>query len=284
MNIIEDKIEIYTILSSFINERRDALDLLELFIDNALQNNDYNFSSGLIGAGWLLSYLHQQEIIQDDIDELLYDFDDNFYKIAIKIIVEEKSSLAELLNIINYYQQRIQNKSNSYNYHRRFPLFETIKLLSEKLVSKLTSEELSIHDKIICLLKLSYLSRTCVNEKEIEKVYYEYTEKFISQYKLLKTLTAEDEFNISILLLASIQFEHPVWINELRNIHNEFDLDSNAKCLMMNSFNQKIGDSKENKIQKNDLQDCKDENILYLIISNVKRVDLTKKITRVAPL
>src|SRR5690606_21640352 len=113
-----------------------------------------------IGAGWLLSFLHQQEIIKDDIDELLYDFDDNFYKIAVKIVVDDSASLNELLDIISYQQQRIQNKSNAYNFHRRFSLFETIKILTKKLISKLETDELSIQDKVKCLLKLSYLSRT----------------------------------------------------------------------------------------------------------------------------
>lgn len=274
MNIIEDNEEIYTLLKSFIDKSEDAQEELDLFIANAVQNNDYNFSSGLIGAGWLLSYLYQQEIIKDDIDELLYDFDDNFYKIAIKTIVEDKSSLDDLLNIITYFQQRIQNKSSSYNFHRRFALFETIKLLAEKLVFKLAADELSIHDCIKCLFKLSYLTRTCVNEKDVEEVYYSKTEELIKYFSRVKFLSIQDEYNLRLLQLSCIQYDSFYWVNEIENIFVLKDECSKSELLiMMKNINNILFNDPEKKIDMSIYNTLEKENLLISLVTNLKRTD-----------
>jgi hypothetical protein len=131
---------------------------LEFFIDSAIDRDDYSFNTGLIGAGWLISFFHKNEVIEDDIDEILFDFDDNFYKLAMKAVVDTNNSYEEILHLIHYFQQRIQNKSTQHNFYRRFTLFETIRLLTEKLSSQLRNNTLTRNQEIEVLLKLSYLS------------------------------------------------------------------------------------------------------------------------------
>ena len=266
---------ICSILYSFIkeNNKDKSQNELDNLIEIAIENNDYSFSTGLLGAGWLVAYLHQQEILTDDINELLYDFDDNFYKLAIKVIVEPDPNLTDLIEISTYYQQRLQNKSTSYNFYRRFIVFEVMKLLTEQLVKKVNSEHLTKSELVLLILKLSYLSKTYINEKEIEDIYYSKTEELISYYQQLSIFTAEDTDNIKLLQLASIQFGNPYWIKEIDKILlNDNLTESSPLGFITTSMNSFLRNEKEADFNLSNLNFIDKEDMLYLIISNVKNL------------
>lgn len=220
--------DIYKILKDYIDEtsRKETLILLDSFIELAIEKNDYSFSSGLLGAGWLMSYLHQEEFIKEDIDELLYDFDDNFYKIAIKVIVDENTLLDDLFDIITYHQQRIQNKLSKHNFHRRFALYETMKLLTEKLRIKLLYGNLSYYEVSRILLKMSYLNYTCLNEKDIEGPFYKNMENLISYYQQIKLhhIVDNDVEILCYLLLTSKQYVNPYWVTCIEELLRPIDV------------------------------------------------------------
>ena len=181
---------------------------LHIFIEAAIDRDDYSFNTGLLGAGWLLSFGYQHDLVEGDIDEVLSDFDDNFYKLALRIIVDVNSSLEDTLNLIHYFQQRVQNKPLKHNFYRRFALFETIKLLTEKLNSLLKNNSLTRYEEIEAVLKISYLSQTCMNEKEIEEIYYSKTEELIEKYRTLPELSSEDLYYLHLLQLSCIHYNN----------------------------------------------------------------------------
>ncbi len=272
---IESTKDIYTLLYSYItfHNGKEIQNDLDSFIEIALNENDYTLSTGLLGAGWLLSYLHFNEIFNDDLDELLYDFDDNFYLLAVKSVVHPCPILEDLLQVINYFQQRLQNKSISYNFYRRFFLFETMKMLVEKLISLSTSYEMTRSDLARTILKFSYLASTCVSEKDIEECYYKQTEQLITYYQTQEDLLDEDIYNLKLVQLASIQFGNPHWISQISNMLNRgaspnyTESDSILDALILFLEN--------NKNDAYDLNKCdfkNNKNLLYILTSNVKRL------------
>ncbi|MBB2951297.1 hypothetical protein [Sphingobacterium sp. JUb56] len=268
---------IYNILELFINKSSKDKSQLQLdnFINKAIENNDYSFSTGLLGAGWLVAYLHQMEILTDDIDELLFDFDDNFYKIAINAIVVESTTLCETLEIINYFQQRIQNRQIKFNFYRRFVLFEIIKLLNEKLVNMISLKSLIISDSVKILLKFSYLIKTFINEKDLGNVFYSKTEELILHFQNKKIFDNTDLENIYILLIACIQFGNPHWVKTIRNLLPKVNNSSESLLSFLRMIVQlMIQDSKRAKIGFKDLKSDINSYHLGFIVTNLKGISV----------
>lgn len=266
--------DIYHLLHDFMTTANDNRVQVRLdhFIEIAIQNNDYTFDTGLLGAGWLVAFRHQCHMVADNIDELLYDFDDNFYKLAIQKVVRSDSGINDLFPLIDYYHQRLQNSSISYNFYRRFALFEIIKLLVDKLISICMSDQSTYTEQIRILLKLSYLNVTSVNEKEIEVCYYTKTEELISHYQNLHDLSAEDRDNLKWLQMASAQYANPYWVDQVKTMLTQKNADVGNSKPILNEISMFLEENKEDyfNLRNYDFKDHR--HLFYTLVSNIKRL------------
>ncbi|WET69767.1 hypothetical protein [Sphingobacterium sp.] len=231
MNHVKNrKITTHRLLSQFLvssNKETNEM-LLDSFVEEAMLIDNYSFSDGLLGAGWLISYLIKHKILVCDVDEILYDVDDLIYKLTIKAVINSETTIEELLQLISYYQQRLLNKSKTYNIYRHFALIECLKLLVDKTLSTLSENSLILAplEKSRVLLKFSYLVKTCFNEKEIEIPFYNHMEDLIFFYKKMKPddFKAEDEITLCYLQLTSKQYENPYWVNCVMEIIKSIEI------------------------------------------------------------
>lgn len=264
--------DIYHLLHDFMTtNNNDKLQVeLDNFIAKAIQNDDYTFATGLLGAGWLFAYRHQHRMFAGDIDEFLYDFDDNFYTLAIQKIVKTDSCIDDLLPLIDYYQQRLQNSSISYNFYRRFTLFEMMKLLVDKLISICLSGRSTCGEQIRILLKLSYLNLTCLSEKEIEMCYYTKTEELISYYQNLHDLSLEDRENLKWLLLTSAQYANPYWVDQIKTMLIQKDADFCNSKSILDDISIFLEENKEDYFNLKNYNFKEDRRLFYTLVSNIK--------------
>lgn len=272
--VLYNKLDVYQLLSVFIlNSNKEKIEiLLDDFIEEAILKDDYSFSTGLLGAGWLISFLNKQDMIDVDEDNVLYDVDDNIYKLTIKAIVSINISIDELLELISYYHQRILNKSKYYNFYRRFALFECLKLLVDKVSSIMAVDtSLSHFEKSKILLKYSYLITTSFSENEVEVLFYKTIEELISYYQSIKpnNFKVKDIEALNYLLLTSRQYANPYWIKCIEIILKQIDL----KYFGLESLariSAKYLPNEENHITK-DLLDLQVKNkLVFLLASNLK--------------
>lgn len=218
-----EKKNVYELLDSFIknNDREENEKLLDIFVEKAIIAEDYTFSTGLMGIGWLIAYLSYHDILQIDVDDILYDFDDNIYKITVNKITNRETKIDELINLITYYQQRLQNKSHKHNFYRKFALTECLMLLVNKLkeLLEINDRQLSPYDLSKVMLKVSYLAITCINEKDIEDIYYKYMENLIYHYTSNhENLTILDMESLYYLLFSAKQYRNPYWSKSIEGI------------------------------------------------------------------
>ena len=269
--------DIYHLLYAFMTTSNNDRVQVELdnFIAKAIQKDDYTFATGLLGAGWLFAYRHQHCMFTGDIDEFLYDFDDNFYTLAIQKIVKTDSCLDDLFPLIDYYQQRLQNSSISHNFYRRFTLFEIMKLLVDKLILICMSDQSTCADQIRILLKLSYLTVTCVSEKEIEMCYYTKTEELVSYYQNLHDLSVEDRDNLKWLQLASAQYANPYWVDQIKTMLIQKDADDCNSKSILDDINIFLEENKEDYFNLKNYNFKEDQHMFYMLVSNIKRLQYT---------
>lgn len=217
----------YTILSRFLLSDDDSLsnELLDSWTNEVVLKSDYDFENGIIGLGWLLAFLAQKGKLEGDIDDILYDVDDNVYKITIKAVLEDQFDIDELLTLVNYYGQRLEHKEPSRHFYRNFPHFECMKLLLGKLNTYLLSTPLD--KKTICiksdiLLKYSYLLKIGFVESLVEKALYKATEELINYFEHWDNKCG---FEVDVLLaltklLYSVtQYRNPFWMEKVGAIY-----------------------------------------------------------------
>ena len=187
--------------------------LLENWIEKIIEKGTYDFNGGLLGAGWLVTYLIQHNYIEGDADEILEDIDDAIYKLTIQKVLAKETDISSLLHHITYYQQRMQYKSKA-PYYRRFVHLECVKLLLDRLNNTLTEtnainrSEASLFVDII--FKYTYLVNTTINEELLQEAFYPATEDLISYYESqLNIATSIQE--LAKLYLSVKQYGNPYW-------------------------------------------------------------------------
>lgn len=221
---------IYNLLDQYLFERKE-LDLeseLEQLILEASIENNYSFSDGLVGLGWLISFLTKYALLEADADEVLYDFDDNIYKMTIKTIASKEIHIEELLSQLLYFQQRLQNNMTQFNSNRKILLFESQKLLIEKIgvFLKSTAIETQLEEKSAIMLRFSYLTATTLNEKEIEEMFYGTMEELVLYFERNIIFEQGEKRALLNTLFAAMQYKNPYWIASLENILKHTDLSS----------------------------------------------------------
>jgi len=209
----------YRYISSCSEDREE--ELLDNWSSTVLSTNDYSFESGLLGLGWLIAFLIENDYIEGDADEILEDIDDTVYKLTIREVLEPTTNVTSLLYYSTYYQQRIQYKSNA-PFYRRFAHFECMKLLLEKLNSFLlessdfTSSSI-LSDQIQVVLKYSYLTKTCINEELVDEAFYTTVERLLDFFEHQQN-PAKFEDELAKLYICIRQYENPHWIDRFDHI------------------------------------------------------------------
>jgi len=205
----------------YINENTLVdVDFLEGLASEILISKDYSFNNGLIGFGWLVGFLIDNNFIEGNADEILEDIDDLIYKLTIRDVLNENIEVYQLLFYITYYQQRIQYNSSAH-FYRRFTHIECLKLLLTKVNNYLDQSSLTSNKEIEkltdILLKYSYLMRTCIDETLVEQSFYGSIERLLSFYEQQGT----KKVNIDSLLKLSIairQYRHSIWEKRLKKL------------------------------------------------------------------
>lgn len=278
--IVNAKMNTYHLLSNFIfsNNKEDNETSLDNLIEEAIQENNYSFFDGLLGVGWLISYLTKNDMLEADVDEILYEVDDHIYKMTINAVVKNQLDLDYLLQLISYCHQRLLNVINPKNIYRRFALIESLKLLIDKACILTENHYSSLPvEKAKFLLKLSYLINTSFFEKDIEVFFYKNIEYLIGHYqkKLPNSFQYEDQNALCYLLLTSKQYSNPYWVQQIVNIINLVDYSEANLNVLRN-----VADSYNPLIQNSILVDLphshKEDSLIFLLASNLKSITFHK--------
>jgi hypothetical protein len=156
--------------------------------------------------------------VEGDADDILEDIDDSIYKLTIKEVLDHTVNIAQTLYYVTYYQQRLQYVSGAH-FYRRFTHFECIKLLLEKLNTFLLQQQDSItkdniKDITDIVLKYSYLTKSCVNEKLVEEAFYPTVEKLIAFFASAENRQGTEESFIKLYVTVR-QYDNPYWESKL---------------------------------------------------------------------
>lgn len=268
---------VHTLINQVITGQDNFIDeiLLERYIIDAIEDDDYSFSSGLLGIGWFISYLDYEKILQIDLDEVLYDFDDNLYKIALKVIVDDNASIEEVTYLITYFHQRYLNKNNFRNNYRRFPIYECLKMLMEKCVT-LLSVNFRVYSQIILtrtLLKISFVGVKAYENKQGEEVFFTAIETLLNEYFASDKILSDKDIEVLYYLLIAIkQYHHPLWENLIRDILVR-SRNNNFKIKILEEVSQIESTTKAIKLL--DIYDAtkiNDDEFLTTLLSNTKFV------------
>ena len=219
----------YTIFSHFVLSDNPSAShaLLDYWAEEVAGVNTYGFGNGVVGLGWLIAFLSQNDylVLDGDTDELLSDVDDNVYKVTLKTVLEDRPDIGYLLKLATFYQQRLATKKSKAHFYRRFTHFECLKLLLGRLDSFLLSNTVGDSDaylRVDVLLKYSFLLKTCISESLVERAFYKTMEQLIVYFEDFKTLNNLDDkmrLNMSKLLLCAAQYNNPYWVEKLLRIY-----------------------------------------------------------------
>jgi len=199
-----------------IHEFENSLDKL---IEVADQKNDYSLSSGLLGIGWLISFLNQYEIFDLDVEQILSEIDDQVYRLAINEIVTEPPNLERIIEIVTYYQQRLKISFRSF--YRGLIAQEATLLLIDRILAIISSRKISPSAMSKILLKLSSLALD-FKERSLEEAFYREMEAAINYFETkVEEKDGNDMEAIMFLLLAAYQYKNSDWEERLEKLKSE---------------------------------------------------------------
>lgn len=210
------------LLTNIIKSNYEIIDYTSInqLIEQASIRNDYSFKNGLSGIGWLLSHLYDKNIYKINIDEYLYDFDDNIYKLTLSNISLYETKKADLLlDYCSYLHQRLLNTNTTHDVFRKFTLYECLVIAVTFLLENL--DKLKTNTAIKVLIRYTFLENTILAYKEHLGIhYFTYFEKVIKQYEN-KILNKDDIENVVLLYLSACQYKQKQWIMILKKILNK---------------------------------------------------------------
>jgi len=121
-----------------------AKDLLNEIVDNIIKVDNYNFSDGLLGIGWGIEWLAQNEFIELNTDEFLEDLDDEVYRLIMYSKAETIDLDSGTLGRILYLYKRLVSHNPNGNFHKTICNKEVLVLLIDELYERLLAEENSL--------------------------------------------------------------------------------------------------------------------------------------------
>lgn len=212
----------YLLLGISPQDREDALNE---YMNVAIEKEDYSFETGLLGGGWLIALCANKGFMIMNVDEVLFDLDDNLYKIAIKIVTTDKINIDELLYFITYYRERIKNRESKHNFFRNFSHHEILKLLVLQIKKWMKEANYPSNNLLLtkAILILTSLFHDGFNESKVEDIFYEKMEYLIEQFESKKRFDKIDLESLYYLLFSAKQYRNPFWIEKIeRLISNNF--------------------------------------------------------------
>ncbi len=275
--VITDTNNTYTILSTIIEDildKKTISTLVEDYVSTVLSRSEFNFEGGVLGLGWLIAFLLNRDFLVGEEDEILEDFDDQIYKLTIKEVLSAQPNVDTLLDFMSYYQLRINPKSITAPYYRRFTHFECIKLIIQRLNQYLTEEKGDdVEAKLNIVLRYSYLSGTTVSESLFENEFYKTVEEILDFIE--KEDTAQiPHSDLSKLYVCVHQYNNDFWKNKIRRKLKDIPYSYTSKI-----WNSVIADWKDNYISIPHSGLFLDNNergkFLVYLFSNFKNVQIT---------
>lgn len=213
-------ITVYDVLAKFVFGNiinRD--EFFESWAEEIILKQDTGFDTGLVGLGWITSYLLEVKKISSENYEFLNDLDDMIYKIFQKEMLKEEVDFHLMFKFITYFQQRIKHTKID-DFYRNFMFINciknTIRKLNESLTQKLdrTSSQSIYKNQVLLILKYSYLIDFYINESLIEDFFYTSSIQLIED--LEKTTTPIVDSNIVYMLYCALkQYDFPFLVNKL---------------------------------------------------------------------
>lgn len=257
-----NKLSIIALRLFLSNEKtryEEGENLLHTLSEMMSQTDDYSFENGIIGFGWLVAYLHYQQYIDINSDEILEEVDDQVYKYTIQVIASQKDHINSLLEIVDYSIIRHLNKNPHELHYRRFIHYECINLIFDILMYYL---EINLNKKALTPQELRNCSKTLlkfsfcleyIQKAEWNKALLKYLVKIIAiieQHHDRNNYPYED---LLILLLTAKQRNYSLAENKILDLilscttySNHFILD----FLKSSSLN---------------LEDLKDHELIFLL-------------------
>lgn len=200
---------------------KKGMALLDFIAENIFSCEDYSFENGITGFGWLIAFLHQEEYLHINSDEILEDVDDQIYKMTLADLGQDEPSIDQILGLVNYFLIRHRNSNVEENFYRKFAHSECLNLLFNYLIcyiencihgTHITFYEFNICCKI--LLKLGY-STEYIDFKNVNDQLIEFHIHFILFYEV-KIKTSKDFGNeictegLLYLLLSAKQKKYEI--------------------------------------------------------------------------
>ncbi|AZB19194.1 hypothetical protein EG352_16135 [Chryseobacterium indologenes] len=219
--------------------------ILNTIAESISQSDDYSFENGIIGFGWLVAYLHYQEYIDIDSDEILEDVDDQVYKYTLQIISNSKDETDTLLEIVNYSLIRHLNKNPQELHYRKFIHYECINLIFdifthylEISLNKKNIDPTELHNCCKILLKISYCLEY-IKKTEWKKTLLQQLVKIIHHLELNFNKNNYPYEDLLILLLTAKQRKYKLAENKILDLilscttfSNHFILDTFKKPIV----------------------------------------------------
>ncbi|RQO74313.1 hypothetical protein DBR43_02645 [Pedobacter sp. KBW06] len=128
--------------------RPDATQKATALLDEVAENialvEEYSFNDGLIGIGWAIEFLAQNNFIEVNTDDFLEDLDDELYK----LIMYSKAPSIDLntgtLGRMLYLYKRLTAQNPERNFYKEICNKECMVLLIDELYESLISDENSV--------------------------------------------------------------------------------------------------------------------------------------------
>ncbi|WP_312391180.1 hypothetical protein [Chryseobacterium sp.] len=246
------------------NSHQKGCDLLDIIAEKIFVCEDYSFNNGIIGFGWLIAFLHQEKYIRINSDEVLEEFDDQIYKVALSNLGEKEKKINELLGLTNYFLIRHRNTNPKEKYFRKFIHSECLNLIFNNFVNyieaciykkDMTNSEFYYGCKI--LLKLSYSNQYIFDKNLQDKLidFHIYYIQFVDQ-KLSKDYKSINLTCFLYLLLSIMQQEYRIFERRMSL------LGENLTHLLLDNYIYKLYSS--NYLQYHSLQN----NELLFLLTN----------------
>lgn len=118
-----------------------ALALLDEVAENIAEVDGYGFHNGLLGIGWAIEFLAQNNFIELNTDDFLADLDDEVYKLIMYSRAPSIHLNTGTLGRILYLYRRLTNKNPDTNFYKEVCNKECMVLLIDELYERLISAE-----------------------------------------------------------------------------------------------------------------------------------------------
>lgn len=209
--------------------RRKAESSLDIVGEKLARCNNFSFSNGIPGIGWLIEYCAQAGLLHINTDEILEDLDDEIYRFTLAYISKRSRNVEELLGLLSYYQLRWLSKNAGGHYYRRFTHFECIVLLIGSLKNIMNVGDLDLNreprkftDIAQVMLKFSHLTSNGLSESYFAKEFYQVMEYFIDRFDFILSIYQMDHLPMTeivkgymILCMTARQYNNPYWVSNL---------------------------------------------------------------------